>query len=844
MRPRFRVPSTSARGLEHACFGILDNFLAEPVLSIFLCWVVFPLALVLIAVGCGLLLEVLSGFQLRGPLVPAAGLAMVIVVGDFATALSGTAPWATPLVVALAVCGYGLTRRLRGGPQRGWARLTAPLVRLDRWAAGGALAVYAVYAVPIVLSGSATFAGYITLDDTATWLALTDHVMQHGRSLSGLAPSTHQQVLRNYLGSGYPLGSFIPLGVGGQLTGQDIAWLFQPTIATYGAMLGLSLYTLCADLVASRRLRALVALLGAQPALLFQYAFWSGIKEMAAATILALIGAVFCSTIRQWSSLRGALPAAMAVGALLAVLSIAGGFWLVIPAILVAVMLIRRSWSTFLGSATRLLALSAVLSIPTLALAVRFVESASGTAGRLNDTGGLFGSIHLGNLGHPLNDLQVLGIWPATDFRSPVQSSPLTHVMFVVLGVAIAFALAVAWRRRAWSVPLYLAAGAGGFLFLLLLGHAGLSSPWLDAKAMAEGSPAVLTAGFAGSAAAFLSGRRTAAVLGGLAIAAGVVWSNGLSYGNVWLAPRAQLAELETIGHRFAGDGPALMTEFQPYGARHFLRFLNAEAAGELRVRVVPLRSGGALPTGQYADLDRFQLGAILVYRTLVLRTSPVESRPPSVYHLVWKGHWYEVWQRAEDPSTVLAHLSLGTALRPAAVPSCPQVLRLASQAHNANGRLATVARPRAPVVVNLAESRRPSSWGAADGSFVPTGSGAASVATEVPASGTYELWVGGSSRRRLTASVDGHRVGSISDQLNNTGQWTPLGDTRLTRGRHEIRLSSGGSALAPGSGGFPFRLGPLVLSTRGGEPAVAYVSPANAGSLCGKQLDWIEAVG
>ncbi len=199
-------------------------------MSIFVCWVLLPLVLGVVALGCGLLVEVLSGFQLPGPLVPAIGLAVIIVVGDFATMSAPTA--------------RGHPAGRRSGRGRLWA-LRAPSGRapgssgpphpplgghrIDRWAVLSAVAVYAVYAAPIVLSGGATFAGYITLDDTATWLALTDHVMQHGRSLAGLAPSTYQVVLKDYLSSGYPLGSFIPLGVGGALTGQDIAWLFQPT---------------------------------------------------------------------------------------------------------------------------------------------------------------------------------------------------------------------------------------------------------------------------------------------------------------------------------------------------------------------------------------------------------------------------------------------------------------------------------------------------------------------------------------------------------------------------------------------------------------------------------------
>ena len=98
----------------------------------------------------------------------------------------------------------------------------------------------------------------------------------------------------------------------------------------------------------------------------------------------------------------------------------------------------------------------------------------------------------------------------------------------------------------------------------------------------------MLVAGVAGAAVLLERKRRLAVVVGAVAmvaIAGGVLWSNALAYGNVWLAPRNQLAELETIGQRFAGDGPALMTEYQPHGVRHFLRNLDAEGASELRVR-------------------------------------------------------------------------------------------------------------------------------------------------------------------------------------------------------------------------------------------------------------------
>ena len=137
-----------------------------------------------------------------------------------------------------------------------------------------------------------------------------------------------------------------------------------------------------------------------------------------------------------------------------------------------------------------------------------------------------------------------------------------------------------------------------------------------------------------------------AAVLALATIAGGVFASNALAYRDARLAPRAQLTELERIGHQFAGEGPALMTEYQPYGVRHFLRHLDAEGASELRRRPVPLRDGRVLGKAEVADIAAFAPEAILVYRTLVLLRSADSSRPPAAYRLVWSGRFYDVWQR------------------------------------------------------------------------------------------------------------------------------------------------------------------------------------------------------
>src|SRR5204863_9832141 len=117
-------------------------------------------------------------------------------------------------------------------------------IAVDWWAVGLAVAVFAVFGAPILLSGHATFAGYITLDDTSTFLGLTDRVMDHGRDLSGLQPSTYQRVLELNLAHGYPVGALVPVGLGHELVRQDVAWLFQPTIDFAAAILALALYAL------------------------------------------------------------------------------------------------------------------------------------------------------------------------------------------------------------------------------------------------------------------------------------------------------------------------------------------------------------------------------------------------------------------------------------------------------------------------------------------------------------------------------------------------------------------------------------------------------------------------
>ena len=740
-----------------------------------------------VSLGCGLLLELIAGVRMPGAAIPAAGLAVVVVAAHFTTASDATAELSVPLVVALAALGFSLSLPWRRG-------------RVDIWAALAGVGVFAVYAAPVVLSGDATFTGYIKLDDTATWLAITDRVMEHGRDLGGLSRSTYEATLAFNLPGGYPIGAFLPLGVGHILTGEDSAWLFQPYMALLAALLAAALYVLVSPLLASRPLRALAAFVASQAALLFAYSLWGGVKEVAAACMLGLAAAVAPAAIARESSIRALLPLAMASAATVAILSFGGAMWLA-PLLLAALLLAARVAGPRVaaGRALAFTVMAAALALPSLLKAKQFLSPNRGT---------LTSGTDLGNLIEPLDWMQFFGIWPTGDFRLEPDSMDVTHLLIGLVVAAAFLGLWLAWRRGAHGLLVYTCgATAGGGMVIE-------------------------------------SGRRIEGALVLVAVAGGVLWSNALAYQDVTLAPRERLAELERIGDLYAGQGPALMTEYEPYGARHFLRRMDPEGASELRRRVVPLRDGRPLDKLEVADLDEFMLSGLMAYRTLVLRTSPVESRPPSPFERVRRGRFYDVWQRPDATSGVVEHMPLGDPLHPTAEPRCGEVTRLARIA-GPGGRLAAAVRKADPIVIDLSSATRPGEWQPVEGvrgAVSPATTGSVETLIHVPAADRYGIWVGGAFRRELEVLVDGRRVASPRHELSHSGQYLPLGEAPLTAGVHRVTLRYGDADLHPGSGDPPFYLGPLVVAAEP-ETSIRYVEPDRARTLCGMRLDWIEAL-
>jgi hypothetical protein len=326
-----------------------------------------------------------------------------------------------------------------------------------------------------------------------------------------------------------------------------------------------------------------------------------------------------------------------------------------------------------------------------------------------------------------------------------------------------------------------------------------------------------------------------------------VLWSNVLAYRDVRLASRERMGELAKIGERFAGDGPTLINEYEPYAARYFLRKADPESPSELRRRVVPLRRGTGLDKLEWAPVDEFQPNAALEYRTVVLRRSPAESRPQPGYDLAFRGRYFDVWQRPLQPSRhVIDQVMFGDRLNATAPAPCPEVRRLQQVAESQGAILVAAERPPA-LILDLANSDRPPDWGLAPGTparMFPPSAGTMRLSAQVPADGEYDLWMQGSFGRGLEASIDGSRVGEVRHELSFEGMWSRFGSVRLAAGTHQVELRYGGPGIRPGRGEQLDRFGPVALEPKAPAPRLSEVAPGSAQTLCGKSLDWLAVVG
>ena len=231
-------------------------------MQLILAWVLFPFVLALIGVGWGFLVERLAGARLSGCLLLPLGLAAALVVAGTLSAYRDLAA--------------GSARRRARGPR-------GPASCLGRKAAAGRLVLargrrrLLAFGAPVLLSGQATFAGFVRLDDTAAWFNIIDHLPSGPHVAGSELPSTYS-LQYSTAGRVSPRG-VPPARRDAPVIGADIAWVFQAYLASCAAAIALCLYGLIEPLVPSARMRALVAFLAAQAALLYGYSLWGGVRS-------------------------------------------------------------------------------------------------------------------------------------------------------------------------------------------------------------------------------------------------------------------------------------------------------------------------------------------------------------------------------------------------------------------------------------------------------------------------------------------------------------------------------------------------------------------------------------
>jgi hypothetical protein len=780
-----------------------------------------PVGLLVVAVGLSLVVERMTGFTLPWTVRPAMGLAAMIVLAQFGTATETTAKLTLPAILVLAALGLAAGRRL----VRPWPG------RAELWIVG---IVLLLFASPFIVSGEATWAGYIKLDDNATWLAITSHVFEHGRGLTDLPPSTYQQVLVDYLGGTYPIGGFVPMAVMSTISGQDLAFVLQPSMAVAAAMLALLLFELSRRLVRGVGVAAFVAVVSSLSALLLGYYLWGGVKELVMAALLPL-GPLLaaCATRGDWPR-RAWVTLSLAIAAIVVVLGPGGLLW-ALPLLVPALVVVWRRYGR--SGALRLAIPVAVLS---LVLILPVIFTPTGPFNPLN--GGISESAGLGNLLRPLNLLQAVGIWPSVDFRTDphleLAVKALAAVALLIAAGVVVFALK---RLGEDGAPLagYVGGGVVGAAIIMVF-----ASAWVDGKVLATISPGLLAAALLGIV---LVGQRTEfrleAAAAATIVAGFVVWGAFLAYQGAWLAPRSHYTELERIGERFAGQGPALSTEVSIYGPRYFLRKLDPEGASDRRRRPVLLRNGAEPEKGEAVDLDSIRLDQLAPYNLLVTRRGPATSRAPGNFGLAYSSDHYEVWQRRPRQAAPEQHLALGTALDAGAIPGCADVAGLATGA--GTGGTLVAARVGRPIAVEFAAASNPPGWETPTAyTLSPSGDGRSSVSISVPG-GEYEVWMGGVVFGGLSIYLDGEKVASERGVLNNVGGMEQLATVPLGPGEHRLELEYEGASLYPGSAVRPYELGPLELrAPQGSDLGLVTVAAQDYRRLCGKRWDWIEAYG
>lgn len=791
-------------------------------------WLIYPAVLAVLAWGCGLLLGRVAGGAIPRVLILPAGFATLTVVGVILTFLEVTAALTAPALVVLAVAGFALLLRGRPRPAGTWG-----------WPLAAALLPFLAIAAPVLVTGRAGFTGYARIVDIAFQLDLAQQFITDGRAIPVPAMSSFDQVVGRTLGAGYPGGAQAVLGATAQVARLDPLWAWQPFLAFAGAMLGLALWFLLRDAIAWRPGRAIAAGVAAQPTILYAYTLTGGIKEVAAAALVALCAALLVAPRVEVSPARAALPAFVAVVAGLGTFSLGVVPWIaVLLAVVLGPRLVRaRRLPRLSGGATALAAAAVVVVGVPIALATVKLAPVLASGGPPD----------LGNLAGPVPPWAAIGPWLTPDHRYPLDVAGTLAPTAVLAAAVLVLAVLGLVRACGRSDTGLVAAGAAGALGLAVV--VAFGSAWAELKAITTTAPLCVALAFAGAAALHRGGRlRAIGLAAGALVAVAVLAGNALQYRNASPAPSQRLAELRDIADRLEDEGPALLPVYEEL-AEYLLRDVPAFGLVNPPEDGLALRDQAPMQEVAFArDLDNFTLEELRRYRLIVMRRDPTASRPPSDFALRERTAHYAVWERRAVPPLVALHQPLGTGFEDRTPAVCETIERRLDEL-GSRGRMAYAPAPDGRSFTAASASPQ---WMPGDGSFwLGRGPGRLRYEVAVAEGGRYGLWLRGSFGREVTVLVDGRGVGSLRWRGNYPQQAEPVARLELDAGEHSVEVVRGGGSLLAGTGnelggeGTTTRVGPVILAPDGPPARVQTAEAGEAAELCASDArwDWVEIV-
>lgn len=790
-------------------------------------WLLYPLVLAAASTGHGLLVRRITGAP-SGLLILPAGFAAMIVWCSLAMKVGPFHSVAWLAIVLPAVTGW-VTVAARA--RQGWPhRLRLP--REARLPTVVALAVFAAYAAPVVLSGQASFTGYSTIIDTARHFDLTGWLIAHGTRMPDIT-SSQTEVVSGLLSSSYPIGFSATLGAGSELFARDLPWIFQPTVALGGPMAALSVFSVLGRFGLPSSLRCLGAFVCAQPTLLYSISLAAGFKELYGFGLVVLAAAILSETQRSGPLRQAAVLVPIAAGYFVFDLTIAPWFGVVVAIFVLTALLRvvgRSSWPLSTRAPTwRGLALGGCV-VAVLAIGIRIATNVRIPAI-------VTAQSEIGDLAAPMPTWSSFGIWLTGDYRYPLTTN--VQWTYVLIGSVLILALAGIVNLLARRETAGIALAAAALVPLIFL--VPRTSPWVDVKFFAIAGGLTLIGAYAGVALVHRSAVRLAGWIVALVVSGAVLYGNALAYHDTTLAPVGRLRSLETIGSRFAGVGPALVPSFDEY-AQYLLRQLDASE------RSNPAHGLFPGPGNFGADINQVDFPFLEQFRLLVLRRGPDRTRPPSNYRLVYRDRYYDVWRQATSPKPILIHEVLPANPADRTSKYCRALTRNLRGAPGST-RLIWATRPTSTTVYPLAAVHS-AGWPGDTGrqGVVTVGPGRIDANPLFPRSGRYALWVQGSFQRPVRFTVDGRLVGTLAYEADYPLESHFVGYVTLLAGSHHVSAIRGGGSLRPGNGDAENNryIGPLFFQLpqdTGGTLLNTTLQRAPAQCQSGSPLAWVEAI-